>query len=83
MSTRSAFLPALALAVALAPFAAQARSSGATVQDPAHQVFLAGDYAGSQANSHGRAAQANPPAGLYAVDAAAQFAAISSLPQEN
>jgi hypothetical protein len=82
MSTRSKFLPALALAVALAPFAAQARST-APVQDPAHPVFLAGDYASAPQFSQGRVVAVNPPAGLYAVDAQARYAAIQSLPQEN
>jgi hypothetical protein len=83
MSTRSKFLPALALVVALAPFAANARSTSAPVQDTAHPVHLVGAFAGTQAQSHGRFAAVNVPTGLYAVDAKAQYAAINSLPQEN
>jgi hypothetical protein len=83
MSTRLKFLPVLALAVAFGPFAAQARSTVAPVQDPAHQIFLVGEYASTQQAPRGRASEANVPAGLYAVDAQAQYAAINALPQEN
>jgi hypothetical protein len=84
MSSFSKFLPAVALAVALAPFAAQARSDLAPVQDPAHELFLVGGYNSSAAqNAHGRVAAVNVPTSVYAVDAATQYAAIQSLPQEN
>jgi hypothetical protein len=85
MSNKSKFLPVLALVAALAPFAASARSNPAPAQDPAHQQYLAGDF-GNQyvaANVHGRAAQANSPAGLFVVDSSLQYAAASTASDEN
>jgi hypothetical protein len=85
MSNKSKFLPVLALAAALAPFVAVARSNQAPVQDPAHQQYLAGDFGNQQvaAQVHGRAAQVNPPAGLFVVDSSSQYAAVSTAPDEN
>jgi len=85
MSNKSKFLPVLALAAVLAPFAASARSNQAPVQDPAHQQYLMGDFGNQQvaANVHGRAAEVNPPAGLFVVDTSPQFAAVSTAQDEN
>jgi hypothetical protein len=85
MSNKSKFLPVLALAAALAPFAASARSDRAPVQDPSHQQYLEGNFGNQQvaANAHGRAAQVNPPAGLFIVNASPQYAAASAASDEN
>jgi hypothetical protein len=85
MSNKSKFLPVLALAAALAPFAASARSDRAPVQDPAHQQYLVGDFGNQQvaANGQGRAAQANPPAGLFVVESSPQYAAVNTAQDEN
>ncbi len=87
MSTNSKFLPALALAAALVPFAANARSDRAPVQASAQQQqYLVGNFNGGQtsAASPGRAgerqaAAANP---LLLVTEA-QYAAINAVPEEN
>ena len=86
MSNKSKFLPVLALAAALAPFAAVAQSGDrAPVQDHAHEQYLAGDFGNQHvaANAHGRAAEANPPAGLFIADSWPQYAAVSTAPDEN
>ena len=75
MSNKSKFLPVLALAAALAPFAAVARGNQALVQDPAHPQYLLGDFGNQHvaANIHGRAAEANPPAVLFVVDSSPRY----------
>jgi hypothetical protein len=85
MSNKSKFLPVLALAAALAPFAAVAQGNQAPVQDPAHPQYLVGDFGDQHvaANAHGRAAEANPPAGLFIADSWPQYAAVSTAPDVN
>jgi hypothetical protein len=84
MSNKSKFLPVLALAAVLAPFAASARSNPAPAQNPAHQQYLAGDFGDQRvaANVHGRAAQDHPSTGL-SVLSSAQYAAVGTASDEN
>lgn len=93
MSQKLKFLPVLALAVVLAPFAASARSDRGPVQDPAHLEVVAGSPAGSAdagqgangqvASAHGRAAQSNPPGGEFLMEISPQYAAVATQPDEN
>lgn len=85
MSTRSKFLPALALAAALVPFAANARSDRAPVQATAQQQLLLGDFGGGQAFAapRGRAGEREAAASQLLLVTEAQFAAINSVPEEN
>jgi len=84
MSNNSKFLPVLALAAALAPFSAVARSSPAPAQNPAHQQYLAGDFGDQRvaANVHGRAAQDHPTTGLFVLSSV-QYAAVGTVSDEN
>jgi hypothetical protein len=75
MSNFKKFLPALALAVALAPFAAQARSAPATVQNPAHPQILFNVASAQPGTQHGRAGESSPPAGQMIGDGATLYAA--------
>jgi hypothetical protein len=72
-------LPALALAAAL-PLAAQARTNPPPVQGSGQQQYLVGDFGNGQvaANFHGRATEANVPAGLYVLDIAPEYAAVNT-----
>ena len=85
MSSNTKFLPVLALAAALGPFVASARSDRAPVQNRAHQQTLVGAFGATQAaaNLHGRAAEANPPAGLFIMDSTPQYTAASTAADEN
>ena len=76
MSIKNKFLPVLALAAALSPFAAQARGP---VHAQAHQQYLV-NVSGAQSadNVHGRAAESNVPAGLALSDSAPQYAAVNN-----
>jgi hypothetical protein len=78
MSTASKFLPVLALAVALSPFAAQARTGASPVADAAHPVYLLGTNAQFANNDHGRAHESDPASGLFLGDAPAEYAATSN-----
>ena len=77
----SKFLPALALAAALAPFAANASSGQLSRQGPDQQQSLVSVFgdAHTAANSQGRANQSNPPAGLFVVPAPEYASAGSSV----
>jgi hypothetical protein len=86
MTHHSKFLPVLALAVALAPFAAQARSGRGAVQTPPQQQFLVGEYGNGNgpAFAPGRTAAANPPSNQLIVISSEQFAAaVNAVPEEN
>jgi len=78
------FLTVLAMAAALGPFAASARSDRAPVQDAQHQQYLVGTYGGNQAttSSTGRTAAANAPAGLFTVEAS-EYAAVAGVDYAN
>jgi len=81
------FLTALALAAALGPFAASARSERAPVESAAQQQFLTGTFGETQyaANFHGRAYEAYRPSGPFIVvgDAASEYAAANDVLVEN
>lgn len=85
MSNKSKFLPVLALAAALAPFAAVARSNHATTQDHAHPQYIVGDFGNQQvaAYGRGRTAEVNSPARLFIMDSSSQYAAVSTASDEN
>jgi hypothetical protein len=85
MSTRSKFLPALVLAVSLAPFAASAHGDRGPVQAPAQQQLLVGDYSDGQLSAapRGRAAERQTASNQLFLVTAAQYAAINAVPQEN
>jgi hypothetical protein len=85
MLNQSKILPFLALAAALAPFAASARSDHAPLQNPAHRQYLAGNFGDQHAvtNGGGRGAEVNRPARLFIVDSSAQFAALSTISDKN
>ena len=78
LNTRK-FLPALALAAAMAPFAAHASSGQLSRQAPAQQQYLVSVFGNTHlaANSQGRANQSNPPGGLFIVQAP-EYAAAGS-----
>lgn len=86
MSKHLKFLPALALAVALVPYAANARSGRTNVQDSAPQQFLVGEFGNGSAPGFalGRAVASNPAGNQLIVISAEQYAAAASaVPEEN
>ena len=74
------FLPALALAVALAPVAANAQGNQFSNQNPAHHQYLASIPNAEQvsANSLGRAGEFNAPLTQIVVDSTSQYAAAGA-----
>jgi hypothetical protein len=82
MVTYSKLIPVIALAAALAPFTAYARSDMSPPTDAAHSQILEGQFS-DQTAPGGRGASANVPAGLSLHDAAAVYAAIGTIPVEN
>jgi hypothetical protein len=70
----------LALAAALAPFAANARSDRGPVQDPAHQQYLVGNQQATV--SHGRSSEFTPATG-QAISTAPQYASVNDAGELN
>jgi hypothetical protein len=82
MVTYSKLIPVIALAAALAPFTAYARSNPSPLTDTAHSQVFAGQL-NTQTAPGGRSASANVAAGLSPVDAEVVYAALSFVPAEN
>ena len=83
MTTHLKVLPALALAAALVPLAAQARRD-APVREAAQQQFLVGDYDHAAGFALGRADAATASGNrLIAIDAEQFAAAVSAVLEED
>jgi hypothetical protein len=82
MVTYSKLIPVIALAAALAPFTAYARSNPSPLTDINHSQVFGGQLT-AQTAPGGRMASTNVPAGLSPIDVAAVYAALNSVPIEN
>jgi len=82
MVTYSKLIPVIALAAALAPFTAYARSNPSPLTDINHSQVLGGQL-NTQTAPAGRMVSVNGQGSLSPVDVAAVYAALNALPIEN